>query len=89
MIRFIKKILIFFIFITPLYATEFSAIKDIKVNGLQRVSYETVLSYGDLSVESVYSENLSNNAIKKLYDTQLFSDISINFLNNILTQGVV
>ncbi len=85
MIRFIKKILIFFIFITPLYATEFSAIKDIKVNGLQRVSYETVLSYGDLSVESVYSENLSNNAIKKLYDTQLFSDISINFLNNILT----
>jgi outer membrane protein assembly factor BamA len=53
-------------------------IKDIKVEGLQRISYETVLSYGDLSIEKNYSEDLSNNAIKKLYDTQLFSDISIN-----------
>ena len=52
---------------------------------MQRISYETVLSYGDLSIDKNYSEDLSNNAIKKLYETQLFSDISINYLNNILT----
>ena len=85
MTRFVKKILIFCIFITPLYATEVSTIQSIKVEGLQRISYETVLSYGDLSIEKVYSEDLSNNAIKRLYDTQLFSDISIKFSDKTLT----
>jgi outer membrane protein insertion porin family len=47
-----------------------------------------VLSYGDLSVEKLYSDDLTNNAIKKLYDTQLFSDISIKYLDNILTINV-
>ena len=68
MIRFIKEILIFCIFITPLYATEVNTIQSIKVEGLQRISYETVLSYGGLSIEKVYSDDLSNNAIKKLYE---------------------
>ena len=81
----IKKILFFCIFVVPVYASQLNTIQDIKVEGLQRISYETVLSYGDLSIENIYSENLSNNAIKKLYDTQLFSDISIKFLDNILT----
>ena len=82
MIRIVQCFIIFFVFTLPVYSNE---IKDIKVEGLQRISYETVLSYGDLSTEKNYSEDLSNNAIKKLYETQLFSDISINYLNNVLT----
>ena len=85
MIKFIKYLLFIYLFTFPVIAAEINDIKNIKVEGLQRISYETVLSYGDLSIDKIYSEDLSNDAIKKLYDTQLFSDISIKFLNNILT----
>ena len=88
MIRIVQCFLIFFVFTLPVYSNDINDIKNIKVEGLQRISYETVLSYGDLSTEKNYSEDLSNNAIKKLYETQLFSDISINYLNNVLTISV-
>ena len=84
MIKFIKYLLFIYLFTFPVIAAEINDIKNIKVEGLQRISYETVLSYGDLSIDKIYSEDLSNDAIKKLYDTQLFSDISIKFLDNIL-----
>jgi outer membrane protein insertion porin family len=85
MTKFIKYLFFLCIFAVPVIAAEVNDINDIKIEGLQRISYQTVLSYGDLSIDKIYSEDLSNNAIKKLYDTKLFSDISIKFLNNILT----
>ena len=85
MIKLIKHLLFIYLFSVTVIAAEINDIKNIKVEGLQRISYETVLSYGDLSIEKIYSEDLSNDAIKKLYDTQLFSDISIKFLDNVLT----
>jgi len=88
MIKFIKYLLFFAFLTVPILASEINDIKEIKVEGLQRISYDTVLSYGDLSIEKLYSDDLTNNAIKKLYDTQLFSDISIKYLDNILTINV-
>ena len=88
MIKFIKYFLFFCLISAPVFAYEVNDIKEIKVEGIQRISYDTVLSYGDLSIQKLYSEDLSNNAIKKLYDTQLFSDISIKYLDNILTINV-
>ncbi|MDC3262740.1 outer membrane protein assembly factor BamA [Pelagibacterales bacterium] len=84
MIRFIQFLLIFFLFTAAAYSNDNNNIKVIKVEGLQRISYETVLSYSDLSIDMLYSEELSNNSLKKLYKTQLFSDISITYLNNTL-----
>ena len=88
MIKFIKYLLFFSLLSAPVLATDINEIKDIKVEGLKRISYDTVLSYGDLSVEKLYSDDLTNNAIKKLYDTQLFSDVSIKYLDNILIINV-
>jgi outer membrane protein insertion porin family len=51
---------------------------------LQRISYETVLSYAEID-ENIYSKDISNEIIKKLYDTQLFSDVSVTYLNQIIT----
>ena len=84
MIKFIKFFLFFCLLTTSVLATEINVIKDIKVEGLKRISYDTVLSYGGLNVEKLYSDDLTNSAIKKLYDTQLFSDVSIKYLDNIL-----
>ena len=91
MFNFFKNfILIYFslccLSLTYVYAD--SSIKSINVKGLQRINYDTVLSYSDLDVMTIYSETLSNNAIKKLYDTQLFSDVSIKYLDGILTISV-
>ena len=82
----ITKIILIYLSMTFLVlANVANDIKEININGLQRISYDTVLSYGDVSLDVNYTETLSNSIIKKLYDTQLFSDISVNYSNNILT----
>ena len=82
----ITKIILIYLSMTFLVlANVANDIKKININGLQRISYDTVLSYGDVSLDVNYTETLSNSIIKKLYDTQLFSDISVNYSNNILT----
>ena len=85
MLKIINSLLIYLFLITFVHADESIAIKEINVEGLKRISYETVLSYAKINLDNDYSEKLSNEAIKSLYNTQLFSDISINYIDNILT----
>lgn len=66
-------------------ANEVDNIQEINIDGSQRISRDTILSYGEISPDSKYTESLSNNIIKKLYDTELFSDVSVNYSKNILT----
>jgi len=80
------NILFFYLSLTFVtFADEIEIINEINVDGLQRISYETVLSYGNIDINSEYSEKSSNDIIKNLYKTQLFSDVSIYYVNNILT----
>jgi len=82
----VTKIIFIYLFLTfPLFANEINDIKVINIDGLQRISYDTVTTYGEVNLDVDYTKSLSNNIIKKLYDTQLFSDISVKYLNNILT----
>ncbi|MDD4557161.1 MAG: outer membrane protein assembly factor BamA [Alphaproteobacteria bacterium] len=52
------------------------SVKRIEVQGLQRVEKETVLSYLDIRENSEVSQKELNYALKNLYATGLFSDIS-------------
>ncbi|MBL6841022.1 MAG: outer membrane protein assembly factor BamA [Pelagibacterales bacterium] len=88
MVKFIKFTFIYLFLSFSAFANEVNDIKEIKIDGLQRINYDTVLSYGEVNIEVDYTESLSNNIIKKLYDTQLFSDISVNYIDNILTINV-
>ena len=88
MVKFIKFTFIYLFLSFSVFANEANDIKEIKIDGLQRINYDTVLSYGEVNIEVDYTESLSNNIIKKLYDTQLFSDISVNYIDNILTINV-
>ena len=88
MVKFIKIIFIYLFLSFSAPANEVDDIKEINIDGLQRINYDTVLSYGEVNIDVDYTESLSNNIIKKLYDTQLFSDISINYIDNILTINV-
>ena len=88
MVNFIKITFIYLFLSFSAFANEVNDIKEINIDGLQRINYDTVLSYGEVNIDIDYTESLSNNIIKKLYDTQLFSDISVNYLDNILTINV-
>ncbi len=87
--KFIHIILIYLSLFVSVSANEVDVIKEINVEGIQRISYDTVLSYGKIDLNTSYSETLSNDVIKNLYSTQLFSDISINYSNNIFTITVI
>lgn len=60
-------------------------IKDIKVNGLERVEASTVTAYmGIATGENLDSDKL-NEGIKKLYATELFSDVSLKIDGDVVT----
>ena len=85
MIRFIKIfsfILFFFIFINQ---NSFSdVVKEIDIKGNNRISNETIIVFGDISVGKDYSISDVNILIKKLYATSFFSDISASIENDTL-----
>lgn len=54
---------------------------DIKVAGLERVEPETVISYVDIKKGETVSDEKLNAALKHLYSTGLFEDVTINVNN--------
>ena len=53
-------------------------VRDITVDGLNRVENETVMSYIDIQKGKSVSEERLNEALKQLYATGLFEDIAFN-----------
>lgn len=53
-------------------------IKSINIQGLQRVEKETALSYAAINTNKPVSSEDLNEALKRLYDTGLFSDINFD-----------
>lgn len=53
-------------------------VRDIKVEGLQRVEVETVLSYVDIKKGTLANDAKMDTALKQLYATGLFNDVSFN-----------
>lgn len=59
-----------------------ATVRDIKVEGLERVEVETVLSYVDLNKGSTASDAKLDKSLKQLYATGLFEDVSLNIKDN-------
>lgn len=53
-------------------------VRDIKVEGLERVEPETVLSYVDVKKGTVTDDARLDTSLKQLYATGLFNDVSLN-----------
>lgn len=53
-------------------------VRDIKVDGLERVEPETVLSYVEVKKGSVVKQNQLDASLKQLYATGLFNDVSLD-----------
>ena len=70
---------------TSVYASSVY-VKDIKVSGLERVEPETVLSYINIQKGANTTDEKMNAALKNLYATGLFEDISIDVDSNSVMQ---
>ena len=79
-------IIIFFLLVTNAYS---EIIKDIKISGNKRISDQTVLILGDLKLGKNYNESQLNDSLKKLYNSNFFSDIKINLENGLLLINLV
>ena len=83
--KFLSLLVFCICFLLSAYVSANETINKINVQGLQRISYETVLSYAEIETDTIYSSGESNKIIKKLYDTQLFSDVSVKYLDQVIT----
>ncbi len=86
----IKKILIIFIlfFHTFSSSTYSEVVSKVEVQGNERISLETIIIFGDISIGKDYDSNDVNLLIKKLYETNFFSNISVELNNNKLNISV-
>ena len=81
------KINIFLIFLSSFCSAE--VINDIIVKNNNRISKETIITYGNIILGNDYSDNEMNTVFKNLYETDFFKDISFEINNNVLIIEVV
>ena len=72
--------LIFFSFIN----LNAEIVKNLTINGNQRVSNETIKIYGNIEINKNYNENELNEVLKNLYQTNFFEDVKVSLNNNVL-----
>jgi outer membrane protein assembly factor BamA len=80
-IRFYFVVFLLFSFTTIAFS-DVNKIKKIDVLGTQRIDIETVISYSNIDLNDVYTEELGNKILKDLFDTNLFSNIEVVFDKN-------
>jgi outer membrane protein insertion porin family len=85
-----KKILVVFIlFFLAFSAKSYSEmVNKVEVKGNQRITLETIKIFGDIKIGEDYDENDISLVIKKLYETNFFSNISVELINNQLIINV-
>ena len=75
-------ILLFFVLLNGNSYSE--VVKNVEIKGNERISKETIIVFGDISIGKDYNSSDLNSLIKKLYATSFFSDISALIKGNIL-----
>jgi len=90
--KFKKRICIFWLFLSfcqTVSALGDFVIKDIKINGLQRISVGTVFNYMPVNVGDRFTPESTNTVIKALFKTGFFKDISLEREDSTLVVNVV
>jgi outer membrane protein insertion porin family len=86
-IRYIIYLLLIFILLpVKLSAVE---LKQIIINGNDRIADETIQMFASVSINEEISADNINNILKSIYDSSFFKEVSVNLENNILTINVV
>tara|TARA_Y100001958_G_C21234809_1_gene561003 strand:- start:708 stop:2936 length:2229 start_codon:yes stop_codon:yes gene_type:complete len=86
MSKILKILLLIILFSTQSFA---EVVNEVKIVNNDRISKETILVFSDIKLGKNYDSNDLNKIIQDLYDTDFFSNVSIDFANGILTINVV
>ena len=81
-------IIFFLSTITFSYANK-NLIKEIEINGNQRIDIETIISYANIDIDDNYTDEKGNEVLKSLFNTELFSNIEIEYSDNKLTIDIL
>ena len=86
-----KKIFILFVLflMTLLNNANAELLKKIEIKGNKRISNETIVLFSGIQIEEDVNSDKLNDIISDLYETNFFSDVKINFTNNVLTISVI
>ena len=57
-------------------------INNVIVNNNERISANTIQTYGNIEIGTNYSSDDLNTILKNLYETNFFQDISLKIENN-------
>ncbi len=88
--NFLKSIIIILITnIINLNTLFADVVKEIQVNGNNRISNETIELFSNVKISDQLDKKDVNLILKNLYDTNFFKDLNISFENNILIINVV
>ena len=79
-----KLLLIIFILLINIKISSAEIINLIEVNGNQRVSDETIKIFSGVSKGENLNPNNTNEVIKRIYETNFFSEVNVLFENNLL-----
>ncbi len=85
------KFLISIIFLSTIslsFADE-NIIKEIEINGNQRIDIETIISYANIELDDNYTDEKGNEILKNLFNTELFSNIEIRYIENKIIINII
>ena len=86
MLNYIKKLsLSFVILLATINISSSEIIKDIIVDGNQRISKSTIILFSQVNIDDNIDNNDLNTIIKNLYETNFFKNITLTLNKNILT----
>ena len=87
MIKNLIRSLLLTIFVSTLSFAEI--VKEIKVEGNQRISKATINVIGEIKLNEDYNNDNLNNILKNLYNSNFFADVNLNLENGILKINVI
>ena len=86
MLKFKKIFIVVSIFFSLMNIKSYAEVVDkVTVKGNERITLETILIFSDINVGKNYEASDINLIIKKLYETNFFSNISAELENGLLT----
>jgi len=84
-----KLIIIFFLVVSFTLTARAEVVNDIIVNNNDRISLNTIKTYGSIETGADYTPDDLNNILRNLYETNFFKDVSLKIQKNTLIINVV
>ena len=84
-----KLIVILFFIISFVFTAKAEIVKELIVNNNDRISIDTIKTYGNIEIGNDYTSDDLNKILKNLYETNFFQDVFLKIEKNILIINVV